>query len=149
MNLQPKPILIWYRSVPNKEHSKTGHLEGHFDNFKSKLAAEMSSIWTVLNKMTFSLSSFWMAFNNWKFGSWTTFNHFVVCCCESVMSLYSDKLAHVQVVTSCRYSVAQMCTREDTHTCLFTRCLRWPLVRMSSEQFEYPTYPVFRSPLQF
>ena len=30
------------------------------------------------------------------------------------MSMYSDKLAHVQVVINCRYSVAQMCTREDT-----------------------------------
>ena len=29
------------------------------------------------------------------------------------MSIYSDKLAHVQVVTNCQYSVAQMCTRED------------------------------------
>ena len=30
------------------------------------------------------------------------------------MSIYSDKLAHVQVVINCRYSLAQMCTREDT-----------------------------------
>ena len=29
------------------------------------------------------------------------------------MSIYSDKLAHVQVIISCRYSVAQLCTRED------------------------------------
>ena len=29
------------------------------------------------------------------------------------MSIYPDKLAHVQVVNNCRYSVAQMCTRED------------------------------------
>ena len=29
------------------------------------------------------------------------------------MSIYSDKLTHVQVVISCPYSVAQMCTRED------------------------------------
>ena len=29
---------------------------------------------------------------------------------------YSDKLAHVQVVINCQYSVAQMCTREDTLT---------------------------------
>ena len=27
---------------------------------------------------------------------------------------YSAKLTHVQVVINCRYSVAQMCTREDT-----------------------------------
>ena len=27
---------------------------------------------------------------------------------------YSDRLAHVQVVTNCQYSVAQMCTHEDT-----------------------------------
>ena len=26
---------------------------------------------------------------------------------------YSDKLAHVQGVINCRYSVAQLCTRED------------------------------------
>ena len=32
------------------------------------------------------------------------------------MSIYSDKLAHVQVVIYCRYSVAQMCTCEDTLT---------------------------------
>ena len=30
------------------------------------------------------------------------------------VSCYSDKLAHVQVVINCRYSVAQMCTHEDT-----------------------------------
>ena len=29
------------------------------------------------------------------------------------MSIYSDKLALVQVVINCRYSVAQLCTRED------------------------------------
>ena len=29
------------------------------------------------------------------------------------MSIYSDKLAHVQVVIICRYSIAQMCTHED------------------------------------
>ena len=28
------------------------------------------------------------------------------------MSLYSDKLAHVQVVINYRYSVAHLCTRE-------------------------------------
>ena len=35
------------------------------------------------------------------------------------MSIYSDKLAHVQVVINSRYSVAQMCTWEDTHARLF------------------------------
>ena len=30
------------------------------------------------------------------------------------MSIYWDKLAHVQVVINCQYSVAQMCTCEDT-----------------------------------
>ena len=30
------------------------------------------------------------------------------------MSIYSDKLSHVHIVINCRYSVAQMCTREDT-----------------------------------
>ena len=34
------------------------------------------------------------------------------------MSIYSNKLAHVQVVINCRYSVAQMCTREDTLICV-------------------------------
>ena len=29
------------------------------------------------------------------------------------MSIYSDKLAHVQVVINCQYFVAQMCTCED------------------------------------
>ena len=29
------------------------------------------------------------------------------------MSIYLDKLAHLQVVIICRYSVAQMCTCED------------------------------------
>ena len=29
------------------------------------------------------------------------------------MSIYSDKLAHVEVVIKWRYSVAQMCTRKD------------------------------------
>ena len=33
---------------------------------------------------------------------------------ESVISIYSDKLAHIQVVINCGYSVAQMCTRKDT-----------------------------------
>ena len=30
------------------------------------------------------------------------------------MSIYLDKLAHVQVVINCRYSFAQLCTCEDT-----------------------------------
>ena len=30
------------------------------------------------------------------------------------MSIYSDKLAHIQVIINCLYSVAQMCTCEDT-----------------------------------
>ena len=30
------------------------------------------------------------------------------------MNIYLDKLAHVHVVINCRYSIAQMCTREDT-----------------------------------
>ena len=30
------------------------------------------------------------------------------------MNIYSDKLAHLQVVINCLYSVAQMCTCEDT-----------------------------------
>ena len=32
------------------------------------------------------------------------------------MSIYSDKLAHVQVIINCRYSAAQMCTQEDALT---------------------------------
>ena len=30
------------------------------------------------------------------------------------MSIYLDKLAHVQVIINCQYSIAQMCTHEDT-----------------------------------
>ena len=30
------------------------------------------------------------------------------------MSIYSDNLAHAQVIINCPYSIAQMCTREDT-----------------------------------
>ena len=30
------------------------------------------------------------------------------------MSIYSDMLAHVQVVINCQYSIAQLCTRENT-----------------------------------
>ena len=29
------------------------------------------------------------------------------------MNIYSDKLAHIQVIINCQYSVAQMCSRED------------------------------------
>ena len=29
------------------------------------------------------------------------------------MSIYSDKLAHVQVVINCQYFLAQLCTCED------------------------------------
>ena len=29
------------------------------------------------------------------------------------MSIYSDKLAHVQAIINCQYSIGQMCTRED------------------------------------
>ena len=31
----------------------------------------------------------------------------------AVMSIYLDKLAHIQEVINCRYSISQMCTRED------------------------------------
>ena len=30
------------------------------------------------------------------------------------MSINSVKLAHIQVVINCRYSIAQMCTHKDT-----------------------------------
>ena len=30
------------------------------------------------------------------------------------MSIYSDKVAHIQVVINCQYFIVQMCTREDT-----------------------------------
>ena len=30
------------------------------------------------------------------------------------MSIYSNKLAHVQVIINYQYSVSHMCTREDT-----------------------------------
>ena len=36
------------------------------------------------------------------------------------MRIYLDKLAHVQVVINCQYSVAQMCIWKDTHARLFT-----------------------------
>ena len=39
-------------------------------------------------------------------------------CCNLIV--YSDKLAHVQVVINCQYSIAQMCTWEDTHARLFS-----------------------------
>ena len=32
------------------------------------------------------------------------------------MSIYSDRLAHIQIVFNCPYSIAQMCTHEDTLT---------------------------------
>ena len=32
---------------------------------------------------------------------------------EDMLAYYLDKLAHVQVAINCRYSIAQMCTRED------------------------------------
>ena len=35
------------------------------------------------------------------------------------MSIYSDRLGHIQVIINCWYSVAQMCTWEDTHARLF------------------------------
>ena len=41
-----------------------------------------------------------------------------VCCCKLNTTRdcdeHLDKLAQVQVVIKCRYSVAQMCTLEDT-----------------------------------
>ena len=33
---------------------------------------------------------------------------------ETEMSIYLDKLGHVQVVINCCYSIAPMCTRKDT-----------------------------------
>ena len=30
------------------------------------------------------------------------------------MSIYLYKLAHAQVIINCQYSIAQMCSREDT-----------------------------------
>ena len=33
---------------------------------------------------------------------------------DVVVSYYSDKLTHVQVIINCPYSIAQMCTRKET-----------------------------------
>ena len=42
---------------------------------------------------------------------------------ETVMSIYSDKLAHVQAVINCLYFIAPMCTSEDAlaHSLAITR----------------------------
>ena len=37
-----------------------------------------------------------------------------MCTCEDTLAHYLDKLAHVQVIINCRYSIVHMCTREDT-----------------------------------
>ena len=62
------------------------------------------------------------------------------------MSIYSDKLAHVQVVINCQYYVAHKCTWEDTlarylgtpclddvmsHNGLTTKCFSYSDVRYS------------------
>ena len=47
----------------------------------------------------------------------------MIFCNESVVSIYSDILAHIQVVINCQFSVAQMCTQEDAHAHLFTRAI--------------------------
>ena len=41
------------------------------------------------------------------------------------MSIYSNKLAHVQIVINCRYSVAQMCTREYARPLFRQAVYRW------------------------
>ena len=48
---------------------------------------------------------------------------FVSCILQIGVINYSDKLAHVQVVINCQFSVAQMCTWEDIHARLFTRAV--------------------------
>ena len=53
------------------------------------------------------------------------------------MSIYSDKLAHIQVVINCRDSVAQMCTREDTLA--HNLGVHYLDDVMSSQHFYYPT----------
>ena len=37
-----------------------------------------------------------------------------MCTHEDMLTHYSDKLANIQVIVNCRYSIAQMCTHEDT-----------------------------------
>ena len=53
-------------------------------------------------------------------------------------SVYLDKLAHIQVVINCRYSIAQMCTREDTQARLY-HIAEWSSIQKPSIQktFEY------------
>ena len=60
---------------------------------------------------------------------------------------YSAKLTHVQVVINCKYSVAQMCTREDT----LAHYLGVPFIddvmrynALLTLPFEYQTSTVFR-----
>ena len=47
----------------------------------------------------------------------------------------SDKLAHVQFLINCLYSVAQMCTWEDTNACLFTRTILGNLYDWFSQSY--------------
>ena len=42
---------------------------------------------------------------------------------KDLLKLYLGKLAHVQVVINCQYSIAHMCTWEDTHARLFMRAV--------------------------
>ena len=55
------------------------------------------------------------------------------------MSIYLDKLAHIQVVIDCQYSVAQMCTSEDTlahylvgRVSTHTGCYQLPIFRCTN-----------------
>ena len=51
------------------------------------------------------------------------------------MSIFSDKLAHVQVVINCRYSIVQMYTHED----MFAHYLGTPSLDDVMSHNELPT----------
>ena len=64
------------------------------------------------------------------FWQWSTSTcaSYLSCTFKSFQGTYiinQDKLAHVQVVTNCRYSVAQMCTREEACLRIWACLLVW------------------------
>ena len=56
------------------------------------------------------------------------------------MSIYSDKLAHVQVFINCRYSNAQMCTCEDTLAHYLGAPFIYVIMRHNTHITEYYVY---------
>ena len=97
---------VWLLNDLFLQHWTTLFHGNHFCQFIQLLHCTNVCLWRYARTL-FRRAIYW-----WRYET-----HYAHNIHRPILGVYLDKLAQVQVVINCQYSVAQMCTREDTHNC--------------------------------